>query len=318
MEPGAGQAVLASPSPSEITSPDDAPAGGRLIHIGGFSRFTGIGIWLILILIFALWVPSTFLTKANAQSIAANQAITVVLAIGLLPTLSAGVYDLSSAQNLGLAAVISSSLMVNSHVAPPLAVLITLAAGAGIGAMNGLVIAVIGVDSFIATLGMSSVLLALTEKISNDLFIGPLPSSIENVVAHQPLGILIVTIYAFVIAGVVWYVLEHTPIGRRTFATGLNRDAARLTGVRTTRYVFSVCVVTGVVSSLAGVMAAAQFGEVSSTLGPPYLLPGVRRGLPRHHANQTGPVQRVGHDHRPLPDRDRHQGTPARRSPAFG
>src|SRR3954469_22566038 len=130
------------------------------------SRFTGVALWAVFIAVFAIWIPDTFLTATTAKSIAADQAITAVLAIGLLFTLSAGVYDLSCAQNLGLSAVIASSLMVKSNLDPVLAVLVTLAVGALIGAVNGLIVAYVGVNSFIATLGMSSILLALTTKIS--------------------------------------------------------------------------------------------------------------------------------------------------------
>jgi ribose transport system permease protein len=117
------------------------------------------------------------------------------------------------------------------------------------------------------------VLLALTSRISNDEFIGPLPEKFTNIADRQPFGIPIVFIYALVVAIGVWYVLEHTPLGRRIYAVGANRDAARLAGVRTGRYLFWTFVATGVFASLAGVLAAAKIGSVSSDLGPPYLLP---------------------------------------------
>jgi ribose transport system permease protein len=245
---------------------------GRVTRVIGL-RYSGLALWAAFVVVFALWVPDLFLTSATAKSVAGDQAVTVILALGALFTLAAGQYDLSIAQNLGLSAVVSSSLMVSSHVAPIPAVLMTLACGAAIGAGNGLIVSVVGVNSFIATLGMSSVLLAVTEQISNFQFIGPLPSSFQGVVGHEPLGIPIITVYAVVLAVFVWYVLEHTPIGRRVYATGANPDAARLAGVRTRRYVFWSFVVTGLIASLAGVLVAARVGEVSSDLGPPYLLP---------------------------------------------
>lgn len=270
------QAPAVADPPREAVAEERAPAGTpgpRRASLGQLSRFTGLGIWALFIVVFALWIPDTFLTSATARSIAADQAITAVLAVGVLFTLAAGVYDLSIAQNLGLSAVVAASLMVHSHVAPLAAVLITLALGIGIGAANGFFVAVVGVNSFIATLGMSSVLLALTEQISNDQFIGPLPQSFQAIASHQPLGVPIVLVYALVLAVLVWYALEHTPIGRRIYATGANPDAARLAGVRTGRHVFGTFVVTGAISSLAGVLAAAKIGSVSSDLGPPYLLP---------------------------------------------
>jgi ribose transport system permease protein len=260
---------------SDAQVPSDGTSGpARRAGIGGqLSRFTGLAIWALLIVIFALWIPHLFLEGSTAKSIASGQAITAVLAIGVLFPLAASVYDLSIAQNLGLSAVVVSSLMVHSHVSPVLAVIITLLMGLSIGLLNGFFVAIVGVNSFIATLGMSSVLLALTELISNNLFIGPVSSGFQAVTAHRPLGIPIVLIYALIIGVVAWYALEHTPMGRRIYATGANPDAARLAGVRTNRYVIGTLAVAGLVSSLAGILATSQIGEVSSTLGPPYLLP---------------------------------------------
>jgi ribose transport system permease protein len=259
-------------SDTRITT-DGTPGPARRAGIGQLTRFTGLGIWALIIVIFALWIPHLFFEGSTAKSIASGQAITAVLALGVLFPLAASVYDLSIAQNLGLSAVVVSSLMVHSHVSPVLAVIITLMMGLGVGLLNGFFVAIVGVNSFIATLGMSSVLLALTELISNNLFIGPVSSGFQSVTAHSPLGIPIVLIYALVLAVVAWYALEHTPLGRRIYATGANPDAARLAGVRTKRYVIGTLAIAGLVSSLAGVLATSQIGEVSSTLGPPYLLP---------------------------------------------
>ena len=263
LEPTSGPPTPRQPATRERRGPRTAE----------LSRFTGVALWAVFIAVFAVWIPDTFLTATTVKSVAADQAITAVLAIGLLFTLSAGVYDLSCAQNLGLSAVIASSLMVKSDVDPVLAVLITLAVGALIGAINGLIVAYVGVNSFIATLGMSSILLALTTRISNDEFIGPVPTSFTDLAAREPLGIPIVTIWAFVLAVVAWYVLEHTPLGRRVYATGANPEAARLAGVRTKPYTLGAFIATGTIAALAGAIAAAKIGSVSSALGPPYLLP---------------------------------------------
>ncbi len=270
----ADASLTADPKPA---APEPGPSANQSwwsrLDFGVLTRFTGLGLWLVFILIFALWIPDTFLTSATAKSIAADQAVTAILAVGVLFTLAAGSYDLSIAANLGLSAVVAASLMVKSDVSPILAVVITLAMGAGVGALNGFVVAGIGVNSFIATLGMSSVLMAFTALISNDQFVGPLPQSFQAITHHQPLGIPIVLIYALVLAVIVWYVLEHTPIGRRIYATGANADAARLVGVRTGRNVFGTFIVTGIFASAAGILLAAKVGSVSNEAGPPYLLP---------------------------------------------
>ncbi len=240
---------------------------------GELHRFTGVGLFLLVIAIFSLWVPTTFLTSVTLKSVASDQAISLILAVGLLFTLSAGQYDLSAAQNLGLAAVIDASIMVKGGYSPGVAFVVTVLLSAAIGLVNGVIVSKVGVNSFIATLGMSSVLLALTSLISGDNFIGPVPSGFQAIVSSSPLGLPILTWYAVALALVVWYVLEHTPNGRRIYATGANPDAARLAGVRINRYVITSFVATGAFAGLGGVLLTAKIGQVSSSLGPPYLLP---------------------------------------------
>lgn len=236
-------------------------------------RSSGIFVLLALILVFAIWVPDTFLTGTTAKSIASDQAITLILALGVLFVLAAGEFDLSIAQNLGLSAVIASSLMVRGDVAPVLAVVITLGVGVVIGIVNGTLVAYVGVNSFITTLGMSSVLLAATELISNGTFIGPVPQGFQDVSISRVFGLQVVVVYAVVIALFVWYVLDHTPWGRRIQALGANRDAARLAGVPTTRMLFTTFVIASVLASLAGVLVTAKTSAASPDFGPPYLLP---------------------------------------------
>jgi ribose transport system permease protein len=236
-------------------------------------RASGVAVFGVIILVFSLWVPQYFDTTTTLQTIAGGQAITLILSLGVLFTLAAGEFDLSMAQNLGLAAVMVGSLMLSSHVSPVLAVLLTLGAGFGVGAVNGFLVAFVGVNSFITTLGMGSVLLAVTEIISGDNYIGPVSASFQSIGNSQPLGIPIVVFYAAAIALVAWYVLEHSPIGRWIQAVGANREAAHLAGVPTRRLIFLTFVISGVFSSLAGILVTAKIGEVSPSLGPPYLLP---------------------------------------------
>jgi ribose transport system permease protein len=75
------------------------------------------------------------------------------------------------------------------------------------------------------------------------------------------------------LAFVVWYVLQFTVVGRHLFASGFNREAARLSGVRTKRLVIGSFVAAGAISGLAGVVFIAQLGTFSTTIGSPLLFP---------------------------------------------
>jgi len=237
------------------------------------THVSGVFVWAGLVILFGVLAPATFLTSTTAQSIANDQAITVILAVGLLFPLLCGESDMSVAQCLGLSAVVGAALSVHLGQPTVVCIVLTLLVGAGIGIVNGLLVAYVGVNSFITTLGASSVLLALTALISDQQFVGPIPADAQALASGQVLGVPKVAIYAAIVCVVAWYLIDHTPVGRRFQATGLNNEAARLSGLRTRRYVLISFVISGLLASLAGLLVAAKIGTVSPQVGPGYLLP---------------------------------------------
>jgi ribose transport system permease protein len=267
------------PDQAEASAEETGTQSGKFLtmvssaRIPALGRFSGVLLWITFIIVFAIWIPDTFLTTTTVNSIVADQAITVILSVGLLFTLAAGCFDISVAQNLGLCAVLAALLSTTGHLNPIVVIIVTLLVGAGIGMVNGLLVAVVGIDSFIATLGTSSILVAATSVLSNNSYVGPVSEGFQNIAGGTFLKIPKVAIYALVASLAVWYVLEHTPLGRRISATGAGREVARLTGVPTKLYIFGCYVTTGVFAAIAGVLLVSKIGTVSQDVGPPYLLP---------------------------------------------
>lgn len=254
-------------------SPRQPTGVARLLAGAQLNKFSGLVILVALIIVFGLLRPETFLTMANARSILATQAIVAVLAIGLLFPLAAGAFDLSAAQNVGFSAMLCGCLLIKAELPVPLAILITLVIGAGIGAVNGVLVAVVGIDSFIATLGTTSLLLAGAQILGGGAFIGPFQDSYLAITDQKIFSLPIIVLYVAVFALVAWYVLEHSPLGRRIYATGANPEAAHLSGVPTKRLVFWSLVTSAVVAAGAGVLLGSTLGSVSESIGPEYLLP---------------------------------------------
>lgn len=251
-------------------TPTSCAANLQRLQLG---RFGGLVLIAVLILIFAVWIPDTFLTAATARAIARNQAITIILSLSLMVSLCAGVFDLSIGQNVGLGAVVCISLVSKYHWNPIVACVATALVCAAVGAVNAFLIVFVGVDSFIATLGVGSALLAASEYMSNDQYVGPTSAGFQKLAGWQPFGVPILFIYALGLALIVWYVLEHTPVGRRLHATGANPDAARLAGIATRKYLAAALVLTGLGCGLAAVLLSAEVGSISSSVGSSYLLP---------------------------------------------
>jgi ribose transport system permease protein len=249
------------------------PQRRRISAVLQLNRMSGLYLWAALILLFGLWIPETFLTFTTFQGVLADQAVTVILALGILVSLAAGQFDLSAAQTLGFGAVLMAWMAGNEGIDPATSVVLTLSACLVVGLVNGLLVAWVGINSFIATLGTSSVLLALTSLISGNLYVGPIPADFQSIVSTKFLGLQVIFYYVLVLGVAVWYALEHTPLGRRVSATGASIDTARLVGVRTSRYVVMSMVVTACMAGLAGVLLATRIGSVSASIGPSYLLP---------------------------------------------
>ena len=267
-----GSADVAADSPDIVVSATSFSPAARIERLR-LGRFSGVILIVVLMVVFSVWIPETFLTATTAQAIARNQSITIILALSLMASLCAGVFDLSIGQNLGLGAVLCISLVSEYHWDTVPACVVTVLVCGAIGGINALLVVGIGIDSFIATLGVGSVLLAAAAYLSDSQFVGPTPPQFQAFAEWQPFGIPVLIIYALALALVAWYVLEHTPVGRRLYATGASPDAARLAGIATRKYVAGALVLTGLGCGIAAILLSAAVGSVSSSVGSSYLLP---------------------------------------------
>ena len=223
--------------------------------------------------LFSLWVPDTWLTWLTHRSVVNQQSILIVVALGLLVPLSAGVFDLSIASTVSTSAVTVSWLLVDHQWSVAPAIAVALGLGLAIGVINATLIVRVKIDSFIATLGMSSVLTAYSVWRSGNRSILGLPDSFLGITDEFLFGITRTVVIALVLAVGLWFMFEHTAAGRYLFATGGGRDAARLAGVHTDRFISGAMITSAIFSSIAGILLASQFGSVQAQSGAPYLLP---------------------------------------------
>lgn len=245
----------------------------RLARNLGLDRLSGVYAWALLVVVFGVLVPETFLTSSTVRSIGAGQAVTAVAAMALIIPLAAGLFDLSVAATLGVAAVLTLRLQ-GDGMSPGLSVVVALAVGAAVGVVNGVLVVRVGVNSFIATLGMSSVLAALAYWITDGTqLVVPLPSGFVEFGQSTLLGIPTPVWCVIGLALVLFYVMELTTAGRYLHAVGGNIEAARLVGIRVDRLLFLSLVSSGVLAAAAGALLSAQLGSSSADIGPAYLLP---------------------------------------------
>jgi ribose transport system permease protein len=259
-------------TPHSIGATTSAPV-QRIRAALSFRNVSALYIFAVLFVLFALWVPDTFLTAGVWRSLLANSALTALVAIAVTIPLAAGVFNLAVGTEVGMSAILSAWLLERQGLGVPAAVLLTLVAGCAIGAVSGALIVRARIDSFIATLGMSSVLLALIAWVSGGQQILNLPASFQGLATSELLGLALPVWIMLAVGLVVWYVMQRTPTGRRLYATGGNVNAARLAGVHTSRVIVLALVSCGAIAALAGLLTSAQLAVGDPTVGPGYLLP---------------------------------------------
>ena len=270
-EPAARRAPAIAPSESAA-----APSRRAWVGLLSVKRLSAVYLWVLFIILFGVITPDTFLTETTFRLVFRSGVITCVLALAFLVPLTAGAYDLSVGAVMSLALGLMVYMSIHTGIPVGVAALIVVAASAACGAASGFIIVRLHVNSFIATLGVSQLLLGAVLLLSNNTqLVGKLPQSWSDLGNNDLLGIPIVVYFLLSLSLVLWYVLEFTRVGRYMFATGGNPDAARLAGVPTDRVIWSVFIASGTIAGLAGVIFSMQSGLYSSSIGPGYLFPAV-------------------------------------------
>lgn len=263
--------------PNVVDDHLDVPEADEVSHGPGLlERFGGVGLLVAMMVFFTFTLPGKFFTYDNLVGIAANQTITAIVALGLMIPLSAGAFDVSVGGAMTLAIIVNTALFqyTDGAIPVPVAILVTLAVGALVGVVNGLLVVNFRIDPFIATIGSSSVLIGMSQLVSDGRTMSfNIPTSFTTIGRTRVWSIPIPVFYALALALLVWYVLEYTPFGRRLYATGAGRDAARLSGVPTDKILFISFVVSALFATLAGVIMAARLGAGPPDIGSSLLLP---------------------------------------------
>ena len=214
-----------------------------------------------LIIFFALTAPN-FLTVENFRDMFRLNSTVLVIAVPMALLLIAGLVDLSVGSVLALGAVVGGLLMTND-VPPGFAVAIGLAVGAGVGVLNGTMIALLSFSPIIVTLGMLGAVRGVTQWVAPN----PVYGFDQSFIDFGTLDFLGVPYVGWVTIGVLLVggaILGFLPVGRHIYAIGVNSEAAYLSGVRVRRVGLALYIATGAAAALGGLMLAAQLDSAPS------------------------------------------------------
>jgi ribose transport system permease protein len=214
-----------------------------------------------------------FLTLSNSFDVMRQVSINAVIAFGMTLAILLGGIDLSVGSILAVSSVLAAMTMKSGHDAG-VAAGIALLAGAAMGSLNGIVIALGNVAPFIATLGTMTLLRGAALVLSNGSPISDFSSNAFATLGGGYVARLIPVPVVVMLAmfAVFWFVLTRTIFGRHVYATGGNAEAATLSGVNTGRVQILVYTISGAMAALAGVILTSRLDSAQPTAGAGYEL----------------------------------------------
>ena len=230
--------------------------------------------WVFLALvaacIFLTFATNSFATPNNLFNITRNFTFVAVIALGMTIVIITGGIDLSVGSVLCLCSMILAVVM---HAGYSIEIGIAAAIGTAliVGAVNGVLIAYVGIPPFVVTLAMLSFARSLAMVASNNTVVfqfGPDQSKLLFLGGGALLfGISNPVIYMIVLALITGFTLRWTRFGRYVFAIGGNEKAAILTGVPVRRVKLAVYMISSLSAGIAGIIETGWLGAVTTNLG---------------------------------------------------
>ena len=239
------------------------------------ARFLSVwGLLIVLLALIALFSalrPNTFPTAFNFQSILSNKSISAMAALAAMISIAANRFDLSMAFVLGISQVLAVGLQ-EVGIPWPIVAVIILGLGAAVGFCNGILVTVVGIDSFIATLGTGTMILGVNQWYTGGhQIIASMPDSLA--LSAVIWGVPLPALYVLVISIVLWIGFEYLPVGRFLYVLGVNPKAGQLNGISERRYVTGALMASGLIAAWAGIVLQSQLQVGQSSVGPEFLLP---------------------------------------------
>lgn len=242
---------------------------------------------ILIVVVFSILSPN-YLTVNNVLIMSSHVAIYALLGMGMLLVILNGGIDLSVGSTLAFSAVIGGHLLhgipidflgVVLYPSVPVVVLISCAAGALVGLINGVLVAKFNIAPFVATLGMLYAVRGVALLLTGGLTINNLAGSPElgntgfnwlgfNRIFNIPIGVLIMVVVALILGSTI----GRTRFGRWLYASGGNERAAELSGVPVRNVKIWVYVISGITSAIAGIVLASTLTSASPTAGQSYEL----------------------------------------------
>lgn len=237
--------------------------------------YTLVVVLIAIVVFFCFWpeTSSTFPTAANLRILLSSQVVIGAIGLGVLITLLAKEFDLSVGMTAALTGVMVAQFATDTGSALG-ALGVAILIGLVIGGLNALIVTRLHVNGVIATLGMATILTGVILLQTGGLAVSArIPALMSAFGTGDIFGVPIIFLALLVIAGLVYFVLGHTSLGRKMYAVGSNIEAAKLVGLRTDGLRALAFVIGALLCAIGGFLYVSRAGGASPNVGPSFLLP---------------------------------------------
>ncbi|MGW7291888.1 ABC transporter permease [Streptomyces xiamenensis] len=230
-----------------------------------------IAVEIVVIAVFQALSPGgVFLSEANVRGMALTASQVLLLAVGQAVLMSAGHIDISQGAAVILTSVFAGNVMISTGQGLPLpavlllGLLVSIGTGVVIGAINGVLVGVVGINALVATLGMLSVVTGAAQVITGGVNLYGMPAELQTSFGAVNLGPLPMPMIVSMIAiTVIWAFYRFSSWGTHTLAMGSNPLAARRVGIKTLRNTIGIFVLSSALAGLAGYIDLARYSTTN-------------------------------------------------------
>ena len=246
----------------------DEHIGKRLANLFATNRLVSLAVVnIIIIAAVGIAFPDTFFTASNFSVILLSISMEAILAVGMIFLIVAGEFDLSIGAVYALGGAIAATLMKQAEWLPfPFAVLLALITCTVIGLMNGLLVAKVGVNALITTLGMMMVVRAIAVYLAGSAIVD-LPEGFVRLGQTVFLGLRMPVYYMLFIVIIGAYLLSSFPFFRQFYFIGGNRKSAVLSGIKVAKSLVINFAIMGFLAGLGGIISAARLNNAVGSTG---------------------------------------------------
>ena len=240
-------------------------ASGQVKQLGSSNNVIGIVIALFALCLDLAIASPVFLTASNFLNVFQQISINFVVAVGMTFVIISGGIDLSVGSNIALSGLLMGILMKNYNVSVPVTILVCVLISCLIGLVNGVLISLLDLPPFIATLGTMSIVRGAAYTVTGGQPIYTFPkgfTAIAGRVGGIPLYSTLIMVFVMLLG---WYILKYTRVGRFTYAIGGNENCAKLSGINLKKVKCFVYMFSGFCCGVAGLLLTSRLDSAVPT-----------------------------------------------------